>query len=134
MPHPNGRDMKELLFQIGVPFATAFLGGFAGWFFKRKRIEIENRGLATSNHRQDITNIDAAVDTWRKVVDNLEEQISHLLEQRQKDSLQISELSREVLNLRNEVLVLQNKLEQQAGNLEKIARYEKLLNENGIVF
>ena len=72
--------MKELLFQIGVPFATAFLGGFSGWFFKRKRIEIENRGLATSNHRQDITNIDAAVDTWRKVVDNLEEQISHLLE------------------------------------------------------
>lgn len=126
--------MKELLLQIGVPFATAFLGGFAGWFFKRKRFEIENRGLDTSNDRQDITNIDAAVDTWRKVVDNLEEQIARLLEQRQKDSLQISELSQEVLNLRNEVLVLQNRLEQQAGNLEKIARYEKLLNENGISF
>ncbi len=124
--------MKEILLQIGVPFATAFLGGFAGWFFKRKRFEIENRGLATTNHRQDITNIDAAVDTWRKVVDNLEEQIARLLEQRQRDSLQISELSREVLSLRNEVLCLQSKLEKQTGNLEKIARYERLLGENGI--
>lgn len=134
MPHQNDRDMKELLFQIGVPFATAFLGGFAGWFFKRKRIAIENRGLATHNHRQDITNIDAAVDTWRKVVDNLEEQVARLLEQRQKDSQQISELSREVLSLRNEVLGLQNQLARQTEKQEKIERYERLLDENGIAF
>lgn len=65
-------------------------------------------------------------------MDNLEEQIARLLEQRQRDSLQISELSREVLSLRNEVLCLQSKLEKQTGNLEKIARYERLLGENGI--
>ncbi|MCM1042380.1 MAG: hypothetical protein NC396_08165 [Bacteroides sp.] len=124
--------MKEILIQIGVPFATAFLGGFAGWFFKRKRYEIENRGLATTNHRQDITNIDAAIDTWKKVVDNLEEQVARLLEQRQKDSLQISELSREVLNLRNEVMSLQNQLARQNENQEKIKRYEDLLARNGI--
>lgn len=124
--------MKEILIQIGVPFTTAFLGGFAGWFFKRKRYEIENRGLSTTNHRQDITNIDAAIDTWKKVVDNLEEQVARLLEQRQKDSLQISELSREVLTLRNEVMHLQNQLTLQNENQEKIKRYEELLAQNGL--
>lgn len=126
--------MNTLLYQIAVPFATAFLGAFAGWFFKRKRLERENKALDSENQRKEITNIDAAVATWQKVVDALELQIAKLLEQRKEDNHQIAELSREVCDLRREVNRLQSKLAAQTEYQAKIERYEKLLDAHGIAY
>ncbi len=126
--------MEPLIYQILIPFATAFLGGFCGWFFKRKRIEKENQGLDDANKRQEITNIDAAVDTWQKVVDSLEVQIGKLLKQRQEDSRQISELSNEVCDLRRQVILLQSQLVSQEEYQAKIERYERLLAKHGIAY
>ena len=114
--------METLAYQIVVPFVTAFLGGFAGWFFKRKRLEKENEGLDSENDRKDIANIDAAVETWQKVVKALEEQISKLLAQRQEDSRKIEELSLQVSELQGKELE------------KKVARYERILAENGIAY
>ncbi len=126
--------METIALQIIIPFLTAFLGGFAGWFFKRKRLAKENKALDSENNRKDITNIDAAVDTWQKVVDALEGQVSKLLEQRQADSLQITELSRKVCELQMQVTNLKAALQSQSEYQAKIERYEKLLAAHGIAY
>lgn len=126
--------MNDLMIQILVPFLTAFLGGFAGWFFKRKRLEIENRNLKKTTESQDITNIDAAVRTWKNVVDALEEQVTKLLRQRQEYSNQIEELTKEVVGLRQQVRNLQKRLEVQADDDAKIRKYETLLATHGIAY
>lgn len=126
--------MNDLMIQILVPFLTAFLGGFAGWFFKRKRLEIENRNLKKTTESQDITNIDAAVRTWKNVVDALEEQVTKLLKQRQEYSNQIEELTKEVVGLRQQVRNLQKRLEVQADDDAKIRKYETLLATHGIAY
>lgn len=126
--------METLAYQIVVPFVTAFLGGFAGWFFKRKRLEKENEGLDSENDRKDIANIDAAVETWQKVVKALEEQISKLLAQRQEDSRKIEELSLRVSELQGTVDGMRSRLKLTEKLEKKVARYEKLLSENGIAY
>lgn len=126
--------METLAYQIVVPFVTAFLGGFAGWFFKRKRLEKENEGLDSENDRKDIANIDAAVETWQKVVKALEEQISKLLAQRQEDSRKIEELSLRVSELQGTVDGMRSRLKLTEKLEKKVARYERILAENGIAY
>lgn len=100
----------DLIGQIFIPFATAFLGAFAGWFFKRHRLERENVQLDKANEAQDITNFGAAVETWQKLVAALDHQIVKLLAQSKEDSNRISELTQEVYNLRQQVDQLQKQL------------------------
>ena len=126
--------METLAYQIVVPFVTAFLGGFAGWFFKRKRLEKENEGLDSENDRKDIANIDAAVETWQKVVKALEEQISKLLAQRQEDSRKIEELSLRVSELQGTVDGMRSRLKLTEKLEKKVARYERILAENSIAY
>ena len=126
--------METLAYQIVVPFVTAFLGGFAGWFFKRKRLEKENEGLDSENDRKDIANIDAAVETWQKVVKALEEQISKLLAQRQEDSRKIEELSLQVSELQGKVDGMRSRLKLTEKLEKKVARYERIRAENGIAY
>lgn len=104
------------------------MGSVVGWIVGRARQKREVRRL-------DIDNIDAATETWKKVVDALEEQIEKLVEQRRQDSQQIFELTTEVLSLRSQVTELQSGLTLMATtNQDKIDRYEKLLSDNGIAF
>ena len=126
--------METLAYQIVVPFVTAFLGGFAGWFFKRKRLAKENARLARENDRKEIANIDAALETWQKVVEALEKQIDKLLAQRRADSLKIEALSRQVTELQGKVDGMQSRLRLTEKLEKKVARYERLLLENGIAY
>lgn len=105
----------DLIGQIFIPFATAFLGAFAGWFFKRQRLQKENVQLDKANEAQDITNFGAAVDTWKKLVAALDEQIVKLLAQSKEDSTRIAELTQEVYNLRQQVDQLQKQLARYQG-------------------
>lgn len=106
----------DLIGQIFIPFATAFLGAFAGWFFKRHRLQRENVQLDKANEAQDITNFGAAVDTWQKLVAALDEQIVKLLAQSKEDSTRISELTQEVYSLRQQVDQLQQQLARYQGD------------------
>ncbi len=106
---------------------TAFVGVFFGWLFGRKR--------------QNIDTIDAAVETWKKIVDSLQEQIDRLLEQRASDAAKIESLSEQVKQqnvhieeLKEQVSSTEMKVKS-VNRLEKtIARYEKLLDANGIEY
>lgn len=100
----------ELLKEVLVPFVTAFMGGFAGWFFKRQRLARENRQLDKTTEAQEITNFGAAVGTWQKLVTALDEQIIKLLAQRKEDSRRITELTHEVYSLRQQVDQLRKQL------------------------
>ena len=126
--------METLAYQIVVPFVTAFLGGFAGWIFKRKRLAKENEGVDSENDRKEIANIDAALETWQKVVEALEKQIDKLLAQRRADSLKIEALSRQVTELQGKVDGMQSRLRLTEKLEKKVARYERLLLENGIAY
>ncbi|MDE5575485.1 MAG: hypothetical protein K2I87_07220 [Bacteroidales bacterium] len=126
--------MDSLWVKILVPTVTAFLGAFSQWLFNRHRTRREDSTLDKRNDAQSITNIDAAVKTWKNVVNALEEQVSKLLEQRQEDSRQIMALSEEVCNLRKQVYDLQSRLASQAQYQQKIERYERLLAEHGIAY
>lgn len=126
--------MAPILQQILIPTVTAFLGYLCSWVFNRHRARREDSGMDKENTAKDIANIDAATNTWQKVVDALEGQVSKLLQQRQEDSRQISELSREVCDLRRQVSDLQSQLVTQAEYQAKIERYERLLAKHGIAY
>lgn len=126
--------MDALWVKILVPALTAFFGAFAGWFFKRKRMALENSHLASENKKEDIQTIDAAVATWQKVVDALEEQISKLLDQRKGDAERIDTLSARIVELQDKVDDLQNRLRITEKLEKKVARYEKLLADHGIAY
>lgn len=114
----------ELLKEVLLPFTTAFLGGFAGWFFKRHRLAIENRQLDKTAEAQEITNFGAAVGTWQKLVTALDDQIIKLLAQRKEDSRRITELTHEVYSLRQQVDRLQEQLSRYEG-LDRVDRVDR---------
>lgn len=126
--------MENLAYQILTPFATAFMGGLVGWFFKRKRLAKENQALDHENDAKDITNIDAAVATWQKVVDALEGQIAKLLEQRKADADRIEQLGARIVELQGKVDAMQARLRLTEKLEKKVTRYEKLLDEHGIAY
>ena len=101
-------------------------------FLTRKSQKVENE-------KGGIENIDAATETWQKVVDKLELRIDGLLQSMKKlrdDNILLEE---EVFRLREEVVVLKasqkkiERYEKQIKQLEaKVLYYEKLLHDNGI--
>lgn len=103
------------------------VGAFGGWFFGRKR--------------QNIDTIDAAVETWKKIVDSLQQQIDKLLAQREADAKRIESLSSEsaamakqVEELKEQIASMEMKVKS-VNRLERtIARYEKLMDAAGIEY
>ncbi|MBO7648752.1 MAG: hypothetical protein J6S48_05270 [Bacteroidales bacterium] len=89
----------------------------------------------------ELGNINTAVETWKKIVDSLQEQIDRLLEQRTSDAAKIESLSEQVKQqnahieeLKEQVSSMEMKVKS-VNRLEKtIARYEKLLDANGIEY
>lgn len=103
------------------------LGSLSGWLVGRRKQRIEE--------------IDAATETWRKIVDSLQAQIDKLLKQRQEDSDKIDTLTKETIALNQQVKTLREELENLQGKvknvnrLEKtITRYEKLMDEHNIEY
>lgn len=112
--------MNEVASTVIIALGTALAGSFGGWIFGRKR--------------QNIENIDMALNTWQKVVDSLEKQVQILLEKVDNLSKENDSLKMEVSKLRDEIATTtrrNKKIEQ----LEKtMVRYEKLLSDNRIDF
>ena len=89
----------------------------------------------------ELGNINTAVETWKKIVGSLQEQIDRLLEQRASDAAKIESLSEQVKQqnahieeLKEQVSSMEMKVKS-VNRLEKtISRYEKLLDANGIEY
>ena len=89
----------------------------------------------------ELGNINTAVETWKKIVDSLQEQIDRLLEQRASDAAKIESLSEQVKQqnatieeLKEQVASMEMKVKS-VSRLEKtIARYEKLMDAAGIEY
>ena len=88
-----------------------------------------------------LENIDAAVETWKKIVNSLQEQIDKLLAQRASDAVKIEGLSEEVKQQNQRIEQLQEQVAsmdakvKSVSRLEKtVARYEKLMDAAGIEY
>jgi peptidoglycan hydrolase CwlO-like protein len=88
-----------------------------------------------------LENIDAAVETWKKIVNSLQEQIDKLLAQRASDAVKIEGLSEEVKQQNQRIEHLQEQVAsmdakvKSVSRLEKtVARYEKLMDAAGIEY
>lgn len=112
---------------IGSTVIGTFVGGLTGWLFGRRR--------------QNIDNIDAAVETWKKIVDSLQEQIDKLLAQRASDAAKIESLSQQVKQQNLHIEQLQEQVASTEAKVKSVsrlemtvARYEKLMDAAGIEY
>jgi peptidoglycan hydrolase CwlO-like protein len=97
---------------------ASVLGTFCGWFFGRKRQKIEN--------------IDAATETWQKIVDALEARLMKELEKVQCYEQKIEELTKQVHDLKTEIEELKDGNRKMRLLEKKVLKYEKLLTDNKI--
>lgn len=110
--------MNSIIDTLLVPLGTGLAGSFGGWFFGRKR--------------QNIQNIDMALETWKKVVDSLEDRVDKLLSEVEELTRQNCLLREEVDSLKDEIRISKRKNRQITTLENKIQRYEKILDDNGI--
>jgi peptidoglycan hydrolase CwlO-like protein len=97
---------------------TSVLAAFCGWFFGRKKQKIEN--------------IDAATETWQKIVDALETRLMKELEKVQCYEQKIEDLTEQVRNLKTEIEELKDSNRKMRLLEKKVLKYEKLLTDNKI--
>lgn len=107
---------ETILYSLG----STLLGGLTGWFFGRKK--------------QKIDEINAATDTFNKIIESLESKIDNFLAQQKLDSCKIAELTKEVGFLREEIEQIKGNRVENIKLKKKIEKYEKLLTDNNIVY
>lgn len=112
--------MNDILATIFVALGTGFAGAFSGWFFTRKR--------------QNLENIDIALDTWQKVIDSLERRVSVQLDKIDKFAQENDDLRTETLTLKREICRLKKENDKLIKLEAKIKYYEKILADNGITY
>ncbi len=110
--------MTEALITIFVSLGTGMAAAFSGWFFGRKK--------------QNIEAIDMALDTWKKVIDQLEGRVEVLL--RKVDELQNENvaLKEEIAMLKAEIMTSKSDKRKIEQLERKVAKYEKILIDNNI--
>lgn len=108
----------ETLTTLLITFGTGMVSAFCGWFFGRKKQRIEE--------------IDAATETWKKIVNSLEEEIGKLLAQRADDSKKIDSMKEEIESLKSKLGDFNSVLKRVDRLEKKVTRYEKLLEDNNI--
>lgn len=125
-------SLQQLITGIVETTVATGIGGFFGWFFTRKK--------------QNIDTIDAAIGTWQKVVDSLEKQVQKQLvslealrNERDSFSTQVSELvelrekdSIEIKHLRLKVDELSERLKQNEVNETLILDLRKQVQEKDL--
>lgn len=112
--------MTDAITTILIALGTGFSAAFSGWFFGRKR--------------QNIENIDMALDTWQKVIGQLEERVDVLLKKVNDLQEENAALKEEVIQLRAEIQESRRSHKKIEALEKKIVRYEKLLADNDIAF
>lgn len=127
-------DLGYYIFTLVSGLFTAGLGGFFGWFFTRKQYNSQVKN-------QDITNIDAAFETWQKIINSLETRVDKLLGDCEVLRGENTNLLKEISELKNEIMKLKTeskkivRYEKKITELEeKVAEYEHLLSSNGIAY
>lgn len=110
--------MQEILTTTLIALGTGMAGSFSGWFFGRKR--------------QNIDNIDMALNTWQKVIDQLEGRVDTLLQKVDTLQSENAQLKEEIIQLRAEVAESRRSQKRIEILEKKIQRYEKLLSDNSI--
>ncbi|MCL2290820.1 MAG: hypothetical protein FWC34_09010 [Bacteroidetes bacterium] len=118
---------EAIMMWIIAPVIATAAGGLGGWFFSRKR--------------QRIDNIDAATDTFNKIIAQLRSELGIHAEEKdrntgliEKQSQQIKELTSEVHKLSKEVEGLRREKKENIILKKKIEKYESLLITHNIKY
>ncbi len=91
-------DLGKNLLMILAPVITSIGGGFAGWFFRRRRELVDTQGI-------ELKNIESATRMWRENAETWQEQLKDL----RNDYLQLIEKHDELLK---ELKVLEVKVQE----------------------
>lgn len=126
--------METWWMTILIAVGTGLASSFSTWFFSKKQYnsQVEN---------QDIANIDVAADVWKKIIDNLKQQVNELLTETKALREENASLKDDMEKLREDLSKLKIetkkiiKYEKQIKELEnKVSKYEQLLIANGIAY
>lgn len=110
--------LETFLMWVVAPLISAIAAGFGGWFFGRKKQQVET--------------IDAANTTYNNIINSLEFNVNKLLAKNTELTTQIENLTSEVRTLRDEIELLKGHAKENE-RLKKInAKYEKLLDTHNI--
>lgn len=110
--------LETFLMWVVAPLISAIAAGFGGWFFGRKKQQVET--------------IDAANTTYNNIINSLESNVNKLLLKNEQATSQIEKLTEEVKTLREEIETLKGYAKENE-KLKKInAKYEKLLDSHNI--
>lgn len=112
--------MEDTILTIIIALGTGLAGSFSGWFFGRKK--------------QNIENIDFALTTWQKVVDSLEKRVEVLQASVDYWTKENDELRRELAHMKLEIAKKENVDKDNEVLKSKLIRYEKLLADNNIKY
>ena len=150
--------MDTIWYVLITGFGTSFFTWLFSYGYNKatiKKLKVEVDGLKSLNKGSEITNIDAAIDTWQKIVDSLEGQIERLLEQkgnniaekltlenrldqlmklRESDAREIADMKKEIEELNQTVSNLKGYAKENEELKKRIKKYEKLLTDNNIAF
>ena len=109
------------------PVISMVAGAWRGWFFGRKR--------------QRVDTIDAATDTFNKIIEQLRKEIGIYQQEKDKhteliqnQSRQIKDLADQVRKLSEEVEGLRREKRENALLKKKIDKYERLLDSHNIEY
>lgn len=126
--------MEAWYITLMIALVSSVASGFGTWFFSKKQYDSQVQN-------QDITNIDAAVGVWQKVINSLKQQVDELLIETKALREENASLKDDMEKLREDLSKLKVetkkiiKYEKQIKDLEdKVSRYELLLTANGITY
>jgi len=119
--------LENILIWIISPVAGMVAGAWGGWFFGRKR--------------QRIDTIDAATDTFNKIIQQLRSEVGIYQQEKDKhtelirqQSQKINELADQVKKLSEEVECLRREKRENALLKKKIDKYTRLLDSHNIEY
>jgi peptidoglycan hydrolase CwlO-like protein len=110
--------MSDFMSILG--YLLAPITGVITWIVTRKKRKIEE--------------VDAAYDTWNKIVSSLRTQIDTLVDDNKKLREKLEEMNGEIEQLRVELKGLKEQNKHVKALRGKIEQYEKLLKDNKISF
>lgn len=109
---------EMILIYLVAPLILTAVGAWGGWFFGRKK--------------QQVDTIDAANTTYNNIINSLEINVNKLLTKNEEATAQIEKLTAEVKVLREEIETLKGYAKENEKLKKTIVRYEKLLDSNSI--
>jgi len=110
--------LEMILVYLVAPLILTAVGAWGGWFFGRKKQQVET--------------IDSANTTYNNIINSLEVNVNKLLAKNEEATAQIEKLTAEVKVLREEIETLKGYAKENEKLKKTIVRYEKLLDTHNI--